>query len=87
MCLSFMLCLPHACNPTDTNLMKSTSMYVGVGAVNTSVRNAVSAVRSPACCENIFAPTQMSGHTTVSTATSPSRQKVRAEWLVQCLKL
>lgn len=79
MCLFSMLCLLHACNPTDTNLMRSMFMYVDVGVVNTSVKNVGSAVRSPACCANIFAPTLTSGHTTVSTATSPSRQKVRAQ--------
>lgn len=65
-------------NPTGTNLMRSMFMYVDGDGANTSVRNAGSAARSPACCENTSAPTLMSGHTTVSTATSPLRQKVGA---------
>lgn len=63
--------------PTDINLMRSMFTYVDVGAVNTSVRSAASAVRNPACCASTSAPTLMSGRTTASTATSPSRQKVR----------
>lgn len=59
--------------------MRSMFTYVGVDAVNTSVRNVGSAARSPACYANTYAPTLMSGHTTVSTATSPSRQKVRTQ--------
>lgn len=70
--------MPPSCSiETDTNLMRSTFTYVGVDEVNTSVRNVGSAARSPACCANISAPTLMSGHTTVSTATSPLRLKVR----------
>lgn len=59
-------------------------MYVGVDEVNTSVRNVGSAARSPACCANTSAPTLMSGHTTVSTATSPLKRKVRT--VDQCPK-
>lgn len=62
--------------PAGTSPTKSTCMYVGVGVANTSVRNVESAVRSQACCANTSAPTLTSGRTTVSSVTSPSRQKV-----------
>lgn len=62
-------------------------MFVVVDVVNTSVKNVGSAAKSPACCANTSAPTQMSGRTTVSTVTSPSRLKVRAKGNQDCSNL
>lgn len=60
-------------------------MYVAVGEVNTSVRNVGFAARSRACCANTSVLTLMSGHTIVSTAISPLRQKVRTMQLNKSL--